>query len=258
MISDFSHYNIYRSDSGVSGTFFLIGSSSSGSFSDTTAVDGNTYYYYITTVTYYLLDDLVNYEESSPSNIFSIEVDLLETGSPSIPLPIVPPFMPTRGPDPDNGHRIGTYDYITIAETISEAYDLGKQSLSHLSCMFNNLQITDINVRQRHKTELESFLRSTYSYIIYRHLDNQQSLYSAVRGLNDHVLREYGQAYGYEDLDEFLIDQFLEVPLTYAILSDQVGQSITVIGDSKARWSDINISWKDIDLPYNRIGWENL
>lgn len=163
-----------------------------------------------------------------------------------------------RGPNPDYGNRIGTYDYRVIAETISESYDLGKESLSPLICMFNNIQNTDINSRQRHKTELESFIRKTYAYIIYKHLDNQQTTYNAIRALNNHVLREYGSAYGYENLDEFLIDQFLEVPLTYAILSEQVGFTISVIGDARARWSDIHILWKDVTLPLNRIGWENI
>lgn len=173
---------------------------------------------------------------------------------------IIPPIndFTARGPIPDNGHRIGTYDYRVITEKISEAYDLGKQSLGPLICMFNTLQNSDVNVRQRNRSELDSFLRRTYAYIIFKHLDNQQSMYNAISSLNSHVLREYGEAYGYEDLDEFLIDQFLEVPLTYAILSEQAGYTITVIGEYKARLVDINLVMKDISLPFEKIGWENL
>jgi hypothetical protein len=151
-------------------------------------------------------------------------------------------------------HLIGTYDYRVITESISEAYDLGKQSLAPLVCMYNTLQNTDINVNEYHRKNLESFLRQTYSYIIYKHLDNQQSLFSTVRELNAYMLEKYN----YQTLDEFLIDQLIEVPLTYAILSEQVGDIITVIGDSKARMIDINITIQDLLIPINRIGWENL
>jgi len=158
---------------------------------------------------------------------------------------------------PDYG-RIGIYDYRIVTEKISEAYELGKISLSPLICMYNTLQNTDVNVRQRNKTELESFLRKTYAYIIFKHLDNQQTTYKAVRNLNDHVLREYGNIYGYETIDEFLVDQFLEVPLTYSILSAQVGYTITEIGDSSARFKDINIPLKDINITWEFIGWQNI
>ena len=163
-----------------------------------------------------------------------------------------------RGPNPDDGHRIGTYDYRVITEKISEAYELGNEALSPLICMWNNIQNADVNERQRHKTELQSYLRRTYAHIIFKHLDNPQAVYNAIRALNTHVLDKYGEAYGYEDLDSFLIDQFLSVPLTYAILSENAGYTITMVGDSKARWSDINIPWKDITLPMNKIGSENL
>jgi len=247
-------YKIYRSDSGLSDTFSLVGTSDSVTFSDSSAIVGRTYYYYITTLTRYISGDFITYQESPPGDIFSISYQN------NLPIQVIPIFSyaTARGPIPDNEHRIGTYDYIYAAEKISEAYDLGRQSLSPLICMFNTLNKTDVNAKQRHKMELESFLRKTYAYIIFKHLDNQQSTYNAIRSLNEHVLREYGEAYGYESLDEFLIDQFLEVPLTYAILSEQAGYTITVIGDSKARLIDINSPIKDITLPFNKIGWENL
>lgn len=157
---------------------------------------------------------------------------------------------------PEN--RIGTYDYRVITESISEAYELGREALSPLICMYNTLQNTDVNPRQKDKLELESYLRKTYAYIIYKHLDNQQSIYNAIRSLNDHIIDQYGPIYNYSSIDEFLIDQFLEVPLTFAILSEQAGYTINVIGDSKARFSDINLLIKDINTPINRIGWENL
>lgn len=260
MPGDFSHYNIYRSDTGTPGTFVFIGTTTSTSFVDNDVILGNTYYYTVTAVTYYLVDDLITYEESLSSSVFSIifEAPPSPPPPPPPPPPVAPPVIPPRGPVPDDGHRIGTYDYRVITEAIAESYDLGKECLNPLVCMYNNLQNCDVNIRQRHRTELESFLRRTYAYIIYKHLDNQQSMYNAVRTLNTHVMREYGAAYGYDNLDEFLIDQFLEVPLTYAILSEQVGYTITVIGDARARWSDMHLLWKDITLPMNKIGWENL
>ena len=163
-----------------------------------------------------------------------------------------------RGPNPDPGHRIGTYDYRVIVERLSEAYDLGREALSPLTCAWNSVTNSNVNARQRQKTELLSYLRRTYALVIQKHLISNQSILNAVRTLNNHVIDKYGEAYGYGNMDEFLIDQFLAVPLTYAILSEQVGNTITVIGDSKARWSDINLLWKDIDLPMNKIGWENL
>lgn len=260
MPGDFSHYNIYRSDTGTPGTFVFIGTATSMSFVDTDVVLGNTYYYVVTVVTYYLIDDLITYEESLSSSVFSItfEAPPSPPPPPPPPPPVAPPVVPPRGPVPDAGHRIGTYDYRVITDAIAESYDLGKKCLDPLVCMYNNLQNCDVNVRQRHRMELESFLRKTYAYIIYKHLDSQQTMYNAVRALNVHVMREYGEAYGYDSMDEFLIDQFLEVPLTYAILSEQVGYSITVIGDARARWSDMHLLWKDITLPMNKIGWENL
>jgi hypothetical protein len=165
-----------------------------------------------------------------------------------------------RGPNPDPNNRIGTYDYRVIVDSISEAYDLGKEALYPLTCAWNNIENADINTRQRQKTELQSYLRRTYALIIFKHLDSshQQSLLNAISALNNHVLDKYGEAYGYQDLDEFLIDQFLSVPITYALLSTAAGQTITIVGESRARWKDINILWSDITLPMNRIGWENL
>lgn len=256
---DFYLFKIYRSTTGLPGSFALVGTSTTTTFVDTTVVLGNTYYYFVSIVTRYLVDDLETFEESDPSEIFTVTYELSLSPPPiTPPIPSPPVFRPTRGPNPDDGHRIGTYDYRVITERISEAYDLGKQSLGPLVCMFNTLRNTDINARQRHKTELESFLRRTYAYIIFKHLDNQQTMYNAIRALNEHVLREYGEAYGYENLDEFLIDQFLQVPLTYAILSEQIGYTITVIGDSRARLIDIGLLMKDITLPWDKIGWENL
>ncbi len=257
---DFYHYKVYRSTTGLPGSFSVVGITTDTVFVDNNVSYGNTYYYFVSIVTRYLLSDLVTYQESSPSDIFSITYNEPENPDVTEPLPpvIVPPFVSAIGPDPDYGHRIGTYDYRVIVDKISEAYDLGKESLAPLICMYNTLQNTDVNARQRHKTELESYLRRTYAYIIYKHLDNQQSMYKAIRALNDHVIKTYGEAYGYTTIDEFLIDQFLQVPLTYAILSGQVGYTITMVGDSKARFADINILIKDINLPWNKIGWENL
>lgn len=149
---------------------------------------------------------------------------------------------------------IGTYDYVITAEAISEAYDLGQQSLAPLICMFNKLQSSDVNPKQRQKTELESYIRTTYAYIILNHLTNQQTLLNTVKSLNAHVLKYYGEIYGYENLDDFLSGQYLSVPITYASLSRQVGYPITVVGEYGFTFADIIALWGDIDIPFNSIG----
>ena len=71
-------------------------------------------------------------------------------------------------------------------------------------------------------------------------------------------MKYYGEEYGYETMDEFLEDQFLEVPQTFASISKLVGFNITKIGDKSASWEDMNSNWEDIDLNWEYIGWENI
>lgn len=165
--------------------------------------------------------------------------------------------LPPRGPSPDLGSRIGTYDYRFLVDSISEAYDLGQEALGPLICMYNTLQQTDINQRQRHRNELESSLKQAYAFIIQKHLNNQQTTYNAIRALHEHVMNTYGVIYEYEDIEAFLNDQFLQVPITYAVLAEQVGYQISAVGEYRARMRDINLPFQDISLPMNRIGWQN-
>ncbi len=162
------------------------------------------------------------------------------------------------GPIPDYHDRIGTYDFRVISDKLSEAYDLPKKSLIELTKFWSIVDQTKVNPLQRHKQELQSYLSSTYAFIISEHLANPQSFLNIIRNLNDYILDKYGQAYGYSTMDEFLEDQFLEVPITYAILSEFTGQVITKIGESRARHSDINKNHADIKLPFNKIGWQNI
>jgi len=149
---------------------------------------------------------------------------------------------------------IGTYDYRITTEAIAESYNLGQKALGSLICAFNTLQLTDVNEQQRHRRELDSYLRTTYAFVVLKHLDNQQTMYAAIRALNNHVLIQYG----YDTIDDFLLDNFIDAPITYAILSEQTGEVITVIGDSRATMKDINRLMKDIDINMDKIGWENV
>lgn len=69
--SDFSHYNVYRSDS-YDGPYILLTSSETTAFDDDTAVPGNTYFYQITSVT-------VGGDESDPSDPISITYQSSDT-----------------------------------------------------------------------------------------------------------------------------------------------------------------------------------
>jgi len=149
---------------------------------------------------------------------------------------------------------IGTYDYRISSEIISESYNLGQEALFPLICMYNKLQETDINPNQRHRAELQSYLRTTYSFIVLNHLNNQKATIDVMNALGKHVLDNYGSLYGYQNLDEFLLGQFLNVPLSYALLSRQTDYPITIISDENSSYEDINIPWGEINIPFDRLG----
>ena len=153
---------------------------------------------------------------------------------------------------------IGTASYRDATEVIAEALELGDLAFAGLLCMRDRLFEGSINPRDRFRRELYAKLNATYSLIANRHVLANKSIVQFVKALNDHVLREYGDIYGYKSLDEFLIGQYLEVPATYAALSEFIGYSITQIGDKGANWEDINDNWENISLNWELIGWENL
>lgn len=66
--ADFSHYNVYRSDS-FAGPYVLIASITTTNFEDTTAVEGQTYFYQLTSV------DLYG-NESDPTDPLSVTFSL--------------------------------------------------------------------------------------------------------------------------------------------------------------------------------------
>lgn len=154
--------------------------------------------------------------------------------------------------------RIGTYDYRVVTEMLSESYDLAKQSLSYLFGMHAQLQFANVNIDNTRRVDLDYSIVKNYAMIIQQHFQNARSVFDAVRSLNEHVLTQYGDIYGYKNLDEFLTDQYLSVPLTYATLSASIGYPITVIGGEKGRYVDIGDTWIEIDKEYKFIGWENL
>jgi hypothetical protein len=154
--------------------------------------------------------------------------------------------------------RIGTYDYRVVTEFLSEAYDLSKTSLKYLYGMHKELQNANVNTDATRRVDLDHSIVANYSMIINQHYRNARTIFDAIRALNEHILTQYGAIYGYATMDEFLIDQYISVPLTYAVLSESIGYPISIVGDSKGRFNDISNLWIDIDIPYELIGWENL
>tara|TARA_B100000614_G_scaffold262909_1_gene300772 strand:+ start:236044 stop:236508 length:465 start_codon:yes stop_codon:yes gene_type:complete len=153
---------------------------------------------------------------------------------------------------------IGTANYREATEVIAEAQELGDLAFAGLLCMRDRLFEGKINPRDRFRRELYANMNATYSLIANRHIRANQSMIQFVKALNDHILVQYGNEYGYETLDEFLVDQYLQVPTTFASISAFIGYSITEIGDKAANWEDIDDNWEDVDLNWDRIGWENV
>lgn len=153
---------------------------------------------------------------------------------------------------------IGTANYRYMTETLSEIQDLGDEALTPLFCVRDAILTSDSNPRERFRRELFSLLDATYAYVATRHIIPDVSMIGMVKSLNDHVLEYYGAEYGYDTMDEFLIDQYLEVPQTFADISRWIGYDINEIGDKAANWNDIDDNWEDIDLEYELIGWGNI
>lgn len=153
---------------------------------------------------------------------------------------------------------IGTSSYRYVTEVLAEMQDLGDEALPPLLCVRDALLTSDINPRERFRRELYAMLDNTYAYIAARHTVPDAAMIGMVKSLNDHVLRYYGEEYGYETMDEFLIDQYLQVPQTFADISNWIGYDISQIGVKAANWEDIDDRWEDVDLLYEKIGWENI
>lgn len=155
-------------------------------------------------------------------------------------------------------NRIGTYNFRVLTEGISEMFDLGVLSLKSLYGMNQNLQLSRANVNATARVDLQNAIVHTYGFIIQRHINNIPSIMDAIVSLNLHIRDTYGDIYDYQNMDEFLIDQYLSVPVTYANLSNYAGFSISVIGSKKGLYADIDDYWPDVELTYEEIGSVNL
>lgn len=153
---------------------------------------------------------------------------------------------------------IGTASYRYVTEILAEMQDLGDEALTPLLCVRDALLSADINPRERFRRELYSMLDNTYAYIAAKHTVPDRSMIGMVKSLNDHVLKYYGNEFGYQTLDEFLIGQYLDVPQTFADISNWIGYDVTRIGLRSASWQDVEDDWENIDMLYSRIGWENI
>jgi hypothetical protein len=154
--------------------------------------------------------------------------------------------------------RIGTYSFRVLTELISESYDLSISTLKYLNGVSTNIYNTDINDRKLVVANFKSCILKTYSSIVFEHIASNISILRAIEALNNHVLQAYGDTYGYETIDDFLLDNYLEVPPTYADLSNLVGFEILEFGEKKCGWRDIEAIYEEIDKSYDLIGWENL
>jgi hypothetical protein len=148
---------------------------------------------------------------------------------------------------------IGTANYRFAAEVFAETRDLALDALSPLLAMRNALDDSDVNEQDRSRLHLRGVINSTYSHIVGKHVRPGQRVLNAIRALNQHVL-DY---YNHSNIDDFLEEQYLEVPVSFAFLSDLAGYPITVVGESSARFKDIDALFQNIELPFNRIGWSN-
>jgi len=154
---------------------------------------------------------------------------------------------------------IGTYNYRLTAETIAEAQDMGSDALSGLLCMRSELLGADVNQYNRFRRHLVNSIDATYNMIAIKHVNLSRPIQKFVRTLQEHVLRHYGSDFGYTTIDEFLIDQYIQVPQTFADISSFLGYPITEVGTKAARWRDFDdVQWDEIDLSWERIGWDNL
>ena len=154
---------------------------------------------------------------------------------------------------------IGTVSYKVIADTLGESQQLGLDALEPFNCMLNNLQNMDISRSERYRNVFFNSIVATYSLIANKHANLNNAMINAVTALNDHVLRLYGSQYGYTSIDEFLLDQYIEVDPTFASVSRFLGYDVTQTGTKAARWKDIDDNWEDVDqVVWNQLGWSNF
>jgi hypothetical protein len=150
---------------------------------------------------------------------------------------------------------IGTVSYRFATEIISEAQDLGELAWDGLICQKEKLFESNINTRERFRRELFASLSATYGLIAQKHIRSNPVMLQMVKALNDHVLVEYD----FLTLDEFLVDNYMEVPPTYAALSRFIGYTVTEEGTKSAFYTDITPdTWDIVDLNWELLGWENF
>jgi hypothetical protein len=153
---------------------------------------------------------------------------------------------------------IGTASYKMITDILGEAQKLGIDALDPLVCMITNLQSMDISKSERYRDVLFGSIVSTYSLILNKHASLNQPMINAVRSINQHVLDKYGAEYGYLTLDDFLLDQYIEVDATFASMSRFLGFNINTVGTKAARWRDISDQWQNVDIKWGKLGGSNL
>lgn len=149
---------------------------------------------------------------------------------------------------------IGTVNYRFASEVLGSCKDLATEALSPLLDMRSFLDSSDVNPQDRNRQQLRSLIAATYSHIFVKHVIPRQILLNAVKSLNDHVLKYYE----FDNIDSFLQANYIEVPSSFAYISSLVGYEINEIGESSARFIDIDSDFMDINLPFNRIGWSNV
>ena len=149
---------------------------------------------------------------------------------------------------------IGTVSYKIVADTLGESQQLGIDALEPLNCMISNLQSMRISRTERYRNVLFNSIVSTYSLIANKHANLNQDMINSVRSLNDHILNKYG----YETIDEFLIDQYIEVNPVFASMSRFLGYEVNEVGEKSARWKEIDDVWANVDISWNKLGWSNF
>jgi len=154
---------------------------------------------------------------------------------------------------------IGTKNYRMVSEVIAESQDLAGDALDRLLCMREHIVSSEVNQYNQYRRRLLNTLDGTYNYVAARHFNLSRQVQDFVKGLQQHVLDKYGADFGYLTLDEFLQGQYIQVPQTFAAISNFLGYTITEVGDKAATWEDLdNVNWNDLNLRWDRIGWDNL
>lgn len=139
---------------------------------------------------------------------------------------------------------INKTQYIRIADYVSNIQQFGGLALGPLLDVKETLQTADINPRDRFRREFYAALNATYYYISSAYAVPNGPMREFVRALNQHVLDFYGTA----TIDEFLVDNNIRVPQTFADISTYVGFPITeVLEDSPENWEMFDVNWEDVD-----------